>query len=208
VALCVTREVTAHRKKIAIGAAIAVLAVAGTVLVTRSSHDEATPGPVHAAAFAWVQPETLPADWSTRQLPNSPATMPIPAGWRSAHGDPGTQTAELKSPDGDIDGYLNVTPQQGDETLANWSEFRVEHNEEEGDREVKLLAAASGLRFPTGTGSCVLDSYLTETGNRYREIACIVAGDSATTVIVAAAPPEHWAAEETAIQRAITSFKT
>jgi hypothetical protein len=200
--------VSAHRKKIAIGAAIALALVAGIALATRQKHEEQASGTIHAAAFDWVAPGRLPSAWSALPLPDSPARLPVPAGWHPAHGDPGTQTAELKSADGDIDGYLNATPQQGDETLANWSEFRVDHNEEEGDRDVKLLAAAGHLRFPTGTGSCVLDSYLTETGNRYREIACIVAGQSATSVVVAAAPPQRWDAEAAAMQQAVNSFTT
>jgi hypothetical protein len=59
-----------------------------------------------------------------------------------------------------------------------------------------------------GTGSCVLDSYRTETDHRYREIACIVAGRTATTVIVAAAEPEHWAALRGDLERAVQSFST
>jgi hypothetical protein len=54
----------------------------------------------------------------------------------------------------------------------------------------------------------VLDSYRTESGHRYREIACIVAGRSATTVIVGAAPPARWAHEAPTIERAIEDFTT
>jgi hypothetical protein len=105
-------------------------------------------------------------------------------------------------------GYLNATPRQGTETAANWSDFRVGHNRDEGDRDVRLLAAAAGLRFRSGSGSCVIDSYRTETGNPYREIACIVSGRSATTVIVASAPPSRWAEEAPMIERAINGFTT
>ena len=77
------------------------------------------------------------------------------------------------------------------ETLANWASFRPSHNREEGDREVVRDASAVGLRFRLGTGSCVIDHYTTESA-RYREIACIVHGARATTVIVAAARPADW----------------
>jgi hypothetical protein len=49
---------------------------------------------------------------------------------------------------------------------------------------------------------------VTTSGHRYREIACIVAGRSRTTVIVGAAPPRMWGAERPAIERAIDSFTT
>jgi hypothetical protein len=35
---------------------------------------------------------------------------------------------------GRFDAYLNATPKQGSETLANWSRFRQDHNRDEGDR--------------------------------------------------------------------------
>jgi hypothetical protein len=54
----------------------------------------------------------------------------------------------------------------------------------------------------------VIDSYLTTSGNRYREIACLVAGRSSTTVIVAAAPPSPWHAERPLLQRAVDAFTT
>jgi hypothetical protein len=113
-----------------------------------------------------------------------------------------------RGPSGRIAGYLNATPRQGSESAANWSVFRVDHNRDEGDRDVRRLAHGTNLRFRSATGSCVLDSYRTSSGNRFREIACIVSGRSATTVIVAAAPPSHWAVEAPVLERAINSFTT
>jgi hypothetical protein len=197
---------SAIRKTIPIVAVIALLAGAAVVLANRGEGEAPTTS-MHAAAFAWLRPQAVPSTWDSLRLPGSPASLPVPAGWQAAHGDPGTRTAELRSGD-EIDGYLNATPRQGKEGLAGWSEFRIEHNRDEGDRDVKLLAAATGFRFHRATGSCVLDSYRTSTGNAYREIACIVAGRSATTVIVGAAPPQRWAAEAPAIKKAIAGFTT
>jgi len=84
-----------------------------------------------------------------------------------------------------IGGYLNVTPEQGTETLANWSHFRPKHNLGEGDRSVRLNASSTGLRFRTGRGSCVIDTYTTSKAT-YREIACLVSGPRSTAVVVAA----------------------
>jgi hypothetical protein len=170
--------------------------------------DPSRPMMLHASAFAWLRPGVAPAGWSAWRLPSSPARLPAPRGWRHEHGDAGTRTEVLRTRSGRIAGYLNATPRQGAESLRNWTDFRVAHNREEGDREVRLLAGATGLRFRSATGSCVLDSYRTESGHRYREVACIVAGRSATTVIVGAAPPDRWNAEAPTIQQAIDSFTT
>jgi hypothetical protein len=105
-------------------------------------------------------------------------------------------------------GYLNVTPRQGGETLSRWPSFRIAHNADEGDRAIKRLAVGSGLRFRTGRGSCVKDTYTTRTRVRYIEIACLVAGPTTTWVIVGAAPPASWGRTSGAIERAISAFRT
>lgn len=198
----------ARRARIALVVTSAAAAAAALVVAGRGSRGAPPPGMGHPAAFAWLRPRTAPGNWSMLSLPASPAKLPLPRGWRPVHGDPGTRTAVLRGPSGGIAGYLNATPRQGAETAADWSAFRPAHNRKEGDREVRLLAAAAGLRFRGATGSCVLDSYLTGSGNRYRELACIVAGRSATTVVVGAAPPPRWSAEAPTIERAIASFMT
>ena len=45
------------------------------------------------------------------------------------------------------------------------------------------VAEASGLPFHGGTGSCVIDEYVTAlAGHHYREIACFVQGRTAASV--------------------------
>lgn len=134
--------------------------------------------------------------------------MAYPPDWRQIKGDSGTATAALITARGRYLGYLNATPQQGDETFADWRTFRVQHNHEEGDRSVVRLAYAQGLRFLNGHGNCVKDGYVSGTGVRYIEIACLVAGPSAHTVIVGAAPPSSWARVSGSIERAISGFRT
>jgi hypothetical protein len=205
------------RKSVAATSVLAFLAIAAFVVAGSGGSEAAqdsrarTPAldaTTHGAAFAWLRPTAVPSGWVTRRLPGSPARLSAPPGWQSVPGDPGTRTTVSRSPSGRIVGYLNATPRQGGETLANWSDFRVEHNRDEGDRHVRRLAAASGVRFRSGIGSCVLDSYSTSTGHRYREIACLVSGRAASTVIVAAAPPGRWAAEAPRLERAVTDFTT
>lgn len=199
---------SAHRKTIALTVVLALAAIAAAA-VAAAGGGETQPGSgTQARAFDWLRPGAVPGDWSMRRLPGSPASLPVPPGWALEAGDPGTRTAVLRGASGEIAGYLNATPRQGEESLSNWGEFRVEHNRDEGDRDVTLLAAASGLRLRSGRGSCVLDSYRTTSDSRYRELACIVAGPAATTVIVAAAPPRRWKAEAPTLRRAVALFAT
>jgi hypothetical protein len=134
--------------------------------------------------------------------------LSYPPNWRREISDAGTATSVIKDRRGAFLGYLNLTPRQGAESLANWSSFRITHNAAEGDRHVVRLAAASGLRFLTGTGSCVRDSYTTSSGAHFIELACIVAGTRATSVIVGAAPPRAWSRMSPRIERAISAVVT
>jgi hypothetical protein len=134
--------------------------------------------------------------------------MAYPSGWRPAPGDRGTATAVLRSRGGAFLGYLNITPRQGAETIARWAAFRPAHNAGEGDRQVRRLASYPALRFRTGRGACVQDRYVTRTGARYVELACLVAGRHATTVIVGAAPPRAWPQQAPQIERAISALTT
>jgi len=141
----------------------------------------------------------------TRDLPSGRATLAYPSTWHLTRTDPGTVTAS-RTAGGEIRGYLNITPQQGEENLGNWASFRPAHNQEEGDSNLTALASATGLRFRGGQGSCVKDRYATESAHHYLEVACIVKGADATTVIVGAAPPELWSRFSPVIERAISSF--
>ena len=193
------------RHVLAAVALVAVLALAGCGGAARQGAGPAAPG---AGPFAWLQPTAAPIDWKTGRLPSHIAELAYPPGWRAIRTDPGTFSAALFGPHARIRGYLNVTPQSGAETLSNWSRFRPAHNSEEGDRAVVREASASGLRFRSGTGSCVIDRYATTTGARYREIACIVRGLRGTAVVVAAAEPAVWTQLAPQIRRAVASFSS
>ena len=159
-----------------------------------------------AGPFVWLHPAPPPATWSSAHLTGT-TTLAYPPGWKPIHTDPGTASAALTDPSsGLVDEYLNVTPQQGGETLQNWSRFRPDHNGEEGDRDVHLIAAARGLRFRGGRGSCVIDRYRT-TRTAYQEIACLVRGPAGANVIVAAAQVTHWPKAAPALERAVSAFE-
>lgn len=185
-------------------AVVALLAAAAVALARGAGEESPAAG---SGPFVWVAPRSAPASWSILRLPRFPVRLPLPRGWNRGGGDAGTRTAELEGRSGETVGYLNATPREGAESLANWTRFRPDHNREEGDREVRLLGSARGLRFRGGTGSCVLDDYRTVTGARYREIACLVVGRSASAVVVAAAPPGRWAAEAPVLERAVDGFE-
>ncbi len=186
-----TPETTAATARHLALAIVAALAVAGAAALAACGSASSPPS-VQAQAFGWLRPSPPPRAWRERRLPDGSAQLAYPAGWRAIRSDPGTATAAVRSASGEIRGYLNATPRQGAETLANWGSFRPAHNRDEGDVDVAVVASAANLQFRNGRGSCVIDTYTSSTGHGYREIACIVAGASASTVVVGAAPPEDW----------------
>jgi hypothetical protein len=159
------------------------------------------------AGFSWLKPGPVPARWRTVAI-SSGAMLAYPPTWKVIPGDRGTTTAGLVTRAGRYLGYLNLTPRQGAETVGGWARFRVSHNRAEGDTHVLTLATGPGLRFRTGQGACLRDSYATSAGAHYIEIACLVRGTHATTVIVGAAPPDQWPRQRPVIERAIDAFVT
>jgi hypothetical protein len=193
-----------RRATAAIGATAVALIVLG-VFVGLTSGDQASHGP-RAGAFAWLRPAPAPADWNVARISGG-ATLSYPPGWKPLKTDPGTATAGLL-PGGDEDdivGYLNATPRQGEETLENWASFRPDHNRDEGDRSVHLIASSTGLPFREGHGSCVIDDYTTSRAT-YREIACFVSGAGSSAVVVAAAPTSSWDQQEATLRQAVSAF--
>jgi hypothetical protein len=185
---------------------VAAVAIAVTVGVVALSDGRGSATSPAASAFMWLRPESQPRGWKVG-VTRSGATFAYPPGWRAVHTDPGTASAAIAGARGVFAGYLNATPRSGQETLANWSRFRVAHVAAEGARRVELAAASTGLHFRSARGSCVIDSYSTSK-TRFREIACIVAGARATTVVVAAAPVGDWAKKVAVLERAVASFTT
>ncbi len=150
---------------------------------------------------------SLPRGWKLARLPSGAATFAYPGTWRPIRTDPGTASVALIGHAGNIRGYLNATPRQGTETLANWPSFRIQHLREEHSTDVHLIASAHGLAFRSGRGSCVIDSYRTSRAH-YREIACLVAGTSTSSVVLGAVPSKTWAQQAGTIERAIASLRT
>jgi hypothetical protein len=174
---------------------------------TSTAHPVASSATTRAPGFAWLRPRPAPTGWGVARIPTG-AVMRYPSGWRRIHGDAGTATAVLRNRDHEFVGYLNLTPRQSDESLGNWASFRLGHNAEEGDRGVTRLASASGMPFRSGPGSCVRDAYTTLTGAHFIELACLVKGPTASSVIVGASPPAKWAQMAPLIERSISTLTT
>jgi len=189
-----------------------LLAVAATIVAGfgfwGGKADGSTSSNRQARTFRWLHPRPVPDGWKLARLPSGAATFAYPGTWRAIRTDRGTASVALLGHRGNIRGYLNATPRQGTERLANWPSFRIHHlREEESSDNVRLIADAQGLRFRSGQGSCVIDSYRTSR-TRYREIACLVAGRRTSSVLVGAAPPKTWAQQAETIERAIASLRT
>jgi hypothetical protein len=103
--------------------------------------------------------------------------------------------------------YLNATPRQGAERLQQWAAFRLRLLGADDAASAHQVAAAEGVKFRGGTGSCVIDTYVTRIGgHRYQEIACLVQGHASASVIVAAASAAMWATESPLLLRAVAAY--
>jgi hypothetical protein len=181
----------------AVTMSLVVAAVAVSLAVGR--HSSHGPAP---QAFSWLRSAPPPPGWNIAR--STAGAMAYPPGWTAIKTDPGTASVALLGSGGAIDAFLNATPRQGKETLANWSHFRPAHNKSEGNQDVRLIASSTNLKFRSGRGSCVIDDYTTSRA-RYREIACLVAGPTSSAVIVAAAPTALWDQQAVTLERAVSS---
>lgn len=183
-------------------ATVALITVAGCQAAASSRSTQVRP-----TGFGWFAAGAAPAGWRTITLPDRAATLSYPPSAHRAAGDPGTVTAVTGAADDPLV-YLNATPQQGAETAANWTRFRIEHLADDDANAVRLEATATGLVFRGGTGSCVLDQYRSRVGNHaYREIACLVVGAHGTSVLIAAAPAGAWSRVAGTLERAVDAYQ-
>src|SRR6516165_9887665 len=127
-------------------------------------------------------------------LPGGTAVLSYPPSLRQIHGDADAVSVARLGPGSAIQLYLNATPRQGTETLAHWAAFRLALLRADDAATAHQDATAAGVKFRGGTGSCVIDDYITRIGaHHFQEIACLVQGRTGASVIVAAAPAAQWA---------------
>jgi hypothetical protein len=185
-------------------AAPAVVGLMAVLLIVALSGCGASGRGRASGPFGWLRPASAPSGWDIARTQGG-AAFAYPPGWTPIKTDPGTASVALLAGGKRIDGYLNATPRQGTETLADWSRFRPEHNQDEGDRGVRILATTTTARFRSGRGACVLDTYTTSKAS-YREIACLVSGRGSSAVLIAAAPTALWNRQAGTLERAVSSF--
>ena len=190
------------RRGMLVLAAIAATAVAITAVAF------ARPGRPAGPAFPSLNPAAAPASWRHLALPNGAAVLSYPPALRPITGDKDAVSAARLSPGGTFQLYLNATPRQGSENLRNWAAFRLSLLRADDAATAHQVAAAHGVRFRGGTGSCVIDTYLTRIGHHhYQEIACLAQGRTSGSVIVAAAPAAQWAKASPVLFRAVAAYQ-
>ena len=136
--------------------------------------------PARAHARAGVPPAASrggAAGWRHLTLPNRTGVLSYPPSLRPLAGDKVAVSAARRGPGGAFQLYLNATPRQGSERLAGWAAFRLNLLRSDDAASAREVAAAAGVKFRGGTGSCVIDDYVTRIGaHHYQEIACLVQG--------------------------------
>jgi hypothetical protein len=196
---------TAHtslrgRHVLAVLASVAAIAAAAAMFALSGG----SPG----RAFPALVPAAAPAGWPHLTLPNGTAVLSYPPSLRPVSGDADSVSAARVSPAGVFRLYLNATPRQGDEQLRGWAAFRLRLLTADDAASARELAAAQDVAFRGGTGSCVIDTYVTRIGaHHYQEIACLVQGRASASVIVAAAPAATWAQASPLLLRAVAAYQ-
>src|SRR3954452_21745527 len=129
--------------------AAAATAAAAAIARCRGNSGGYSSNPAPPTAFTWLKADTAPAGWKLATT-RSGARVAYPRGWRPIRTDPGTASAAPRGRRGYFAGYLNATPQQGAETLANCRRSRVPHGAAEAEHPGGLVAAATGLHLGNG----------------------------------------------------------
>jgi len=185
--------------------ALAMIAAAAAITVAVVAF--ALPGGSPGRAFPSLVPAAAPAGWPHLTLPDGTAVLSYPPSLRRVAGDKDAVSAARLSPGGTYQLYLNATPRQGAERVQQWAAFRLSLLRSDDAASAHEVAAAEGVKFRGGTGSCVIDNYVTRIGgHHYEEIACLVQGQAGASVIVAAAPAAAWVQARPLLLRAVAAY--
>lgn len=193
----------ARRGRYVLAAAAVIVAIAIAVTVVAIARPGGSPGP----AFPALRPAAAPAGWRHLPLPDGTAVLSYPPSLHQVAGDSDAVSAARLSPDGAFQLYLNATPRQGSERLQGWAAFRLRLLRSDDATWARQDAAAEGVKFRGGTGSCVIDDYITRIGgHHYQEVACLVQGRTSASVIVAASPAARWAEARPLLLQAVAAY--
>ena len=194
-----------------LGVLVLVAGLAATGLLMLAFAGSAEPGHTRVAtsvsAFRALVPTPAPAGWSGLPLPNGTAVLSYPPTLRPVISDGDAVSAARLGPGGGYLLYLNATPRQGGENPQNWAAYRLRVLTSEDASSAREDAAATELAFLGGTGSCVIDDYITRIGaHHFEELACLVQGRAGASVIVAVAPAASWAQSRPLLERAVAAY--
>jgi len=191
---------TARRGRYAL-AAIAATGIAVAVVAF------ALPGRSPGHGFPALHPAAAPTRWPHAALPNGTAVLSYPPSLRPLAGDTDAVSVARLGPGGVFQLYLNATPRQGSERLQGWAAFRLRLLRSDDATSARQDAAAEGVQFRGGTGSCVIDDYITRIGgHHYEEVACLVQGRTSASVIVGAAAAARWVRARPLLFRAVAAY--
>jgi hypothetical protein len=189
------------RRSVVAIAAAAAIAIAAAILAF------ALPGRSPGPAFPTLTAAAAPAGWPHLTLPNGTAVLSYPPSLHPLHSDTFAVSAARVSPAGAFQLYLNATPRQGAETTQNWAALRLHLLVADHAASAREVATAQGVRFRGGTGSCVIDRYVTKIGaHHFQELACFVQGRTSASVVVAAAPAAQWGQARPLLFRAVGAY--
>lgn len=190
-----------------LAAAVAV-AVAGCQSSSSATGHPGEPSQGRLPPARVLAARSAPAGWHVVTMPNGGAVLAYPPTMHRVSADHGAVSAAQFSSSGAFLMYLNATPKQNNETLRDWPHFRLEHLIDDTASKARLLAARHGVRFLGGTGTCVIDTYVTKAkAHRYTELACFVKGKTRSSVIIAAAPAANWATASGPLMRAVAAYQ-
>ena len=185
----------------------ALAAIAATAALAIAIVAFALPGRSPGRAFPPLVPAAAPAGWPHLGLPNGTAVLSYPPSLRPIAGDTDAVSAARLGPGGGFQLYLNATPRQGAERVQDWAAFRLRLLRSDDAVSAREISAAQGVTFRGGTGSCLIDGYVTRIGgHHYDEIACLVQGRTSASVVIAAAPAAQWAQARPLLLRAVAAY--
>ena len=199
-----------HRVLFLVAAAIIMIAGLTEIASSTYRHSSIMALKSHSrpGIFGWLRPSQVPKGWKTVNTASGKATLAYPPPFHQIPGDPGSVSAAVISSAGHYLAYLNVTPRQGDEGLKNWPQFRLNHLSQDDNISVHEVAEVSNIPFNGGSGTCVIDDYVTVVAhNHFREISCFVKGSKGGAVVVATASRPMWVHYASQLEGAVTSFK-
>lgn len=189
------------------GRSLVVIAAAAAAAIAVVIVAFALPGRSPGPAFPRLTAAAAPAGWPHVTLPDGTAVLSYPPSLRPIRGDKVAVSVARVSPAGTFQLYLNATPRQGTERLQGWAGFRLGLLRSDDAASAQEVAAAQGVRFRGGTGSCVIDRYVTKIGaHHFEELACLVQGRTSASVVVAAAPSAQWGQARPVLLRAVAAY--